>query len=37
VLIHFGTCGDWTRAVLIPYEEFDNGRAEEALDWFINS
>ena len=38
VLIHYGTCGDWTRAVLIPSEEFYNdGRADDALGWFLNN
>ena len=37
VLVHFGTCGDWTRAVLIPSEELDdNDRVEDALDWFMH-
>ena len=37
VLVHYGTSGDWTRAVLIPSEELDdNDRVEDALDWFMH-
>ena len=43
VLVRFDTCGDWTRALLIPTENFPNGEdygdcyspADEALEWFF--
>ena len=38
VLVHYSTSpiGDWSRAVVIPSGEFENGRASEALDWFLS-
>ena len=43
VLVRFATCGDWTRALVIPTENFPNGEewddcyspADEALEWFF--
>lgn len=43
VVVRFATCGDWTKALLIPSENFPNGEdygdqyspADEALEWFF--
>ena len=42
VLVHFGTDGDWTRAVIIPNGEFDveeednyYSPVDDDLEWFF--
>ena len=43
VLVRYATCGDWTRAVVIPSENFPHGEdwedqyspADEAVEWFF--
>lgn len=43
MLIHYGKHGEWTKAVLIPAENFPNGEdwedqyspADEAIEWFV--
>lgn len=43
VVVHYGTVGDWTKAVLITRENLDCEEsidyfdpADEALEWFFN-
>ena len=40
ILVHSPMKGDWSRALVIPEEQFDNGsleRVEQALEWFADS
>ena len=44
VFVHYGVEGDWTKAVLIPVDNFPNetvgendlSSADEALEWFFD-
>ena len=44
VIVRYATSGDWTKALLIPTENFPNGEdwgdcyspADEAVEWFFN-
>ena len=43
VVVHYGTDGDWTKALLIPSGNFEieeeedfYGPVDEALDWFFS-